>query len=303
MSELLSEDQQSKLLRVLARLSDDMASTGNVGKAEDILSEFGLERGGLVEEELLNVVRILLACDINRDEDEQKYVKELIGLGWIPQGEAESAIARIRPMSPPPEIEVIPVSTETVPTETITEERPPEESPTRLLTILRCVSVLIATEGDVELLLTDMLHSVGLSEGDSETNEIKSYIKILQQAHINPGEKQTGFIQSLEDHKVPKKYAARAVYTVTFHEEALKAWAVEDDIEFQITRRNVLQRNYVRAVMLAQQQTYFETITRYLQELALKQYASVFRNLPGFRRLVEEYEIPKDEVERILNET
>jgi len=297
MSEFISEE----LLRTLPRLSDVITSNGDIGKEiKTILREVEPGKRDQVEEQLHNCVRILGEFHSTADADENDCIAKVANLG-IPEANAEAAVARIRPKSPAPETEPMPKFTETVVEEKVIE-KPIQERETEILTILRCLSIIIATEGNVDELLDDVLQTYGLTKGIPETSDIDSYIKILQQAHINANADLNVFIQGLSNNRVPEKYSARAIYTVTLKEESLKEFCVEDDIEFQVARRSLLQRNYVRAVMLGQRQLYPGGLIHHLQKLALKQYASVFRNLPGFRRLVQEYEISRNEVERILNE-
>jgi len=71
----------------------------------------------------------------------------------------------------------------------------------------------------------------------------------------------------------------------------------EAEIDFEIGRRN-----FVRAAMLAEQHQYPLEKVRYLQELALKQYACEYRNAQGLQKLIREYGFSKSDVVRVMDE-
>lgn len=80
------------------------------------------------------------------------------------------------------------------------------------------------------------------------------------------------------------------------HIARLRPQFLEAEINFEIGRSN-----FVRAVMLAEQHQYPQEKVRYLQELALRQYAFEFHNTPGLQKLIQWYGFSKAEVEEILN--
>jgi hydroxylamine reductase (hybrid-cluster protein) len=69
----------------------------------------------------------------------------------------------------------------------------------------------------------------------------------------------------------------------------------KDELQVEITRRN-----FVRAVLLAQQYQCPREEIRRLQELALKQMASEYRNAIALRNLAEEWGFSKAELESLL---
>jgi len=71
----------------------------------------------------------------------------------------------------------------------------------------------------------------------------------------------------------------------------------QSEIDIEIGRRN-----FVRAVMLAQQQRLPEEDVRRLQELALEQYACEYRNAQGLQKLIEWYRLSKSEARRVIYE-
>lgn len=72
----------------------------------------------------------------------------------------------------------------------------------------------------------------------------------------------------------------------------------KDELEHEVSRRN-----YVRAVTLAEKQDGVTTEeTQRLKELALKQYLTEFRNLEGFGKLVEEWNLSRREVSEVLSD-
>jgi chromosome segregation ATPase len=72
---------------------------------------------------------------------------------------------------------------------------------------------------------------------------------------------------------------------------------LEAEMDFEIGRRN-----FVRAVMLAEQHQLPEDKVHYLQELALKQYACEYRNAQGLQKLIQWYRFSKAEAKRIIYE-
>jgi hypothetical protein len=69
----------------------------------------------------------------------------------------------------------------------------------------------------------------------------------------------------------------------------------EDTIQKEIT-----QKNFVRAVMLAQKLDYPKSEIRYLQELALKQMACDYRNSIAVRNLAKEWGFSHVDLENLL---
>lgn len=76
-----------------------------------------------------------------------------------------------------------------------------------------------------------------------------------------------------------------------------KEHIAEAEIDFEIGRRN-----FVRAVMLAEQHQYPKEKVRHLQELALKQYALDYRNRQGLQKLIQWYGFSESEVRRVIDE-
>jgi hypothetical protein len=70
---------------------------------------------------------------------------------------------------------------------------------------------------------------------------------------------------------------------------------LEDTIQKEIT-----QKNFVRAVMLAQKLDYPKSEIRYLQELALKQMACEYRNSIAVRNLAREWGFSRVDLENLL---
>ena len=70
---------------------------------------------------------------------------------------------------------------------------------------------------------------------------------------------------------------------------------LEDTIQKEIT-----QKNFVRAVMLAQKLDYPKSEIRYLQELALKQMACEYRNGIAVRNLAREWGFSHVDLENLL---
>ena len=73
---------------------------------------------------------------------------------------------------------------------------------------------------------------------------------------------------------------------------------LEDTIQKEIT-----QKNFVRAVMLAQKLDYPKSEIRYLQELALKQMAFEYRNSIAVRNLAREWGFSHVDLENLLRVT
>ena len=178
------------------------------------------------------------------------------------------------------------------------EDKIPEEQPNKLLPWLSRLSDVIAYEGDVDKELDDILRSANLEKEEWAKRQLDNWYKVLRQYHINPSAKQEEFVEKLMDLGVPQASAELAVARIrqTSEEQAeLKLEERLSDIQLELARHN-----YVRAVMLAQQKHYPQEEIHRFQELALRQYASDYRNLPGFQVLVREWEIPQKEVKRIL---
>ncbi len=73
---------------------------------------------------------------------------------------------------------------------------------------------------------------------------------------------------------------------------------LEDTIQKEIT-----QKNFVRAVMLAQKLDYPKSEIRYLQELALKQMACEYRNGIAVRNLAREWGFSQVDLGNLLRAT
>ncbi len=273
MSELLSEEQQRKLLLALSPLSDAIANDDDIDKAlEDILRKVDLKREGLIREKLDSYIKTLQAFHVNTKADDKEYVAKLTELG-IPQASAELAITRIRGTSPVSE-----------------GERFPEEAQQqKLRVILSSLADVIADDGDVYEALENILTKANSRKEEWAEGELDLYIKTLLECHINRAVEEKDYVAKLMERRVPEALAAQVVSRVREK--------VPPDIEFEISRRN-----FVRAVLLAQNNHWPLDKIKHLQELAIRQFAAEYRNLPGLKKLVEEWEISKTEVDRILGD-
>jgi hypothetical protein len=180
------------------------------------------------------------------------------------------------------------------------EDKIPEEQPNKLLPLLPHLADMIANDDDVAKALGDILRTANLSKDEGVIQEVNSCIKVLQGYHVNPNAKQKEYATRLMDLGIPQASAELAIDRIRGTSEKQVESKLEElpsDIQFELARHN-----YVRVVMLAQQSHYPQEKIRQFQELALRQYASDFRNLPGFRVLVREWEIPQNEVKRILEQ-
>lgn len=65
-------------------------------------------------------------------------------------------------------------------------------------------------------------------------------------------------------------------------------------------QKEIAQKNFVRAVMLAQKLGYPNSEIRHLQELALKQMACEYRNGIAVRKLAKEWGFSKTDLENLL---
>jgi len=169
------------------------------------------------------------------------------------------------------------------------EDKIPEEQPNKLLPFLRRLADIISNDGDVDKASDDILRTANLINDQGVTQQLNNWIKVLQEYHINPDANQKEYLARLIELGIPTASAELALARIRE--------TMPSDIEFELGRHN-----YVRAVMLAQQNQYPQEKIRHFQELALRQYASDYRNLPGFRVLVKEWEIPQNEVKRILEQ-
>jgi len=79
----------------------------------------------------------------------------------------------------------------------------------------------------------------------------------------------------------------------------------ESILDLQANPKKVIQcetdrRNFMRAVVLAQQYEHAQSEIRRLQEMALKQMACEYRNSVGVRRLAQEWGFSRAEMESLL---
>jgi hypothetical protein len=65
-------------------------------------------------------------------------------------------------------------------------------------------------------------------------------------------------------------------------------------------REHIEQRNYAAAASMAEEQGEPEERTKELQEAALKQYITEYRNAQGAMALVQEFRFTDDEIDRLL---
>jgi len=170
-----------------------------------------------------------------------------------------------------------------------------------LLPLAKCIGSGTVPE---EHILQEILHSVGVETEEWAVEELVSWIKILQKASTASNDDERAAITAeLQGRGIPMAPAILAIDAV-YHPIApslIAAIAAEEasfqdeDIQVEIGRHN-----FVRAVMLAQQHDYPRDKVRYLQELALKKYAFEYRNYPGLRKLMREYELSEADLKRIL---
>ena len=169
------------------------------------------------------------------------------------------------------------------------EDKIPEEQANKLLPFLRHLADIISNDGDVDKASDNILRTAKSSEDEGVIQQLNNWIRVLQEYHINPDANQKEYLARLIELGIPRASAELALARIRE--------TVPSDIESELGRRN-----YVRAVMLARQNNYPQEKIRHFQELALRQYASDYRNLPGFRVLVKEWEIPQNEVKKILEQ-
>lgn len=169
------------------------------------------------------------------------------------------------------------------------EDKIPDEQPNKLLPFLRRLADIISNDGDVDKTSDDILRSADLNKDEGVIQQLNNWIKVLQEYHINPDANQKEYLTRLIELGIPSASAELAL--------AQMRETLSSDIEFELGRRN-----YVRAALLAQQNHFPQEKIHHFQELALRQFATDFNNLPGFQVLVKEWEIPQNEVKRILEQ-
>lgn len=263
MSVQLSEAQLSKLLSELPVLADVIAKDGDADATlTTILDKTDSEIDKRNTKEFLShIVKTLKECQINKDTDEAAYVAKLRDF-MIPQASAELAIARARGK--------------------FVVDRTDEQKSSLL-----SLASVIAENGDTSKAIDDILAKSMVVDKDHIKEELNNYLKVLLECHINLDHNEQEFMERLVALGVPESSAKLAINMI--REEVLT------DIEFEKEHHN-----YVRAVLLAQKHHCSTDSIRNLQELAIRQYASEYRNLPGLRNLIRDWEIPKDQVESIL---
>ena len=179
-----------------------------------------------------------------------------------------------------------------------------EEKLNRLLPALsplaKCIGARIVPE---EHVLEEILRSIDVAPEEWAIEELVFWTKILQKASTAATDDEKAAIAvELQSRGIPEASATPAIDEVCRPVApsliaTKEAKSPEEDIRFEIARHN-----FVRAVMLAQQHEYPQDKVQYLQRLALKQYASEYRNAQGLSNLIQEYGFSKAEVERILKE-
>ena len=169
-----------------------------------------------------------------------------------------------------------------------------DEELSRLTLALRDLAQAIAASSDPDKSLEDVKRKYDLGEKYSEV--LNNCLRILLEFHINPNVQQKEYLAKLTALGIPEN-SAKSVLTLVREEPSPPTSAVKDEIQFEISRRN-----YVRAVMLAEKTPDFpQEEIWHLKELALRQYAFDYQNMPGFNVLVEDWKVPRTEVERILS--
>jgi len=163
--------------------------------------------------------------------------------------------------------------------------------------ILPRLTKVIATGSDIDKSLANISNECN-STKEKRFNEIlRRYAQILQEAHDNLDTREDEYVAKLMEFGTHWASAKLAVLHVRGRLPPATT-TLEDEIQFEISRRNC-----VRAVVLAEKRaTIPQNEIWRLKELALRQYASDYRNLPGFNKLVQDWEIPRTEVERILRD-
>jgi hypothetical protein len=169
------------------------------------------------------------------------------------------------------------------------EDKIPDEQQNKLLPFLQRLADTISNDGDIDKASDDILRIADLGMHEAVDKQLNNWIKVLQEYHINPGSNQREYLARLSELGIPSDLAELALARIRE--------TVPSDIEFELRRCN-----YVRAVLLAQQEHYPQEKIHHLKELALRQYAADYRNLPGFQRLVKEWEIPQNEIKKILDQ-
>lgn len=169
------------------------------------------------------------------------------------------------------------------------DDKIPEKQPNKLLPFLRSLVETISNDGDIDKASADILNSTNLSEDQDAIQQLSSWIKVLQEYHVNPDVNQEEYLSILIGFGIPPASAKTAL-------EILKE-SVPSEVEFELGRYN-----YVRAVILAQQKQLPLEKIRHFQELALRKYASDYRNFPGLQVLIREWEISPQEVKKILGQ-
>jgi len=123
------------------------------------------------------------------------------------------------------------------------EDSIPEEQPNELLPLFRRLADIISNDGDVDKASDDFLYPANLSDDQGVIQQLNNWIKVLQEYHVNPDANQKEYLSRLIKFGIPTTSAKLALACVRE--------TVPSDIEFELGRRN-----YVRAVMLAQQNQY-----------------------------------------------
>ena len=181
------------------------------------------------------------------------------------------------------------------------EDNVPQEQPSSLLPFLPHLADIISNDGDVDKASDDFLHNANLSKDESAIRQLSNLIKVLQDYNVNYDANQKEYVARLIKLGIPIASAELTLDRIHSASAELTLDRIREEepseIEFELRRHN-----YVRAVILAQQNQYHQEKIHCFQELALRQYAADYRNLPGFRVLVKEWEIPQNRVKKILKQ-
>jgi len=270
----LSDEELASFESTLPYLASIVTGGENVDKAlVEIAKKFNLREEERTIEILRRYIEVLQRAHSNPDTREDEYVADLMKLG-IHQAPAELSVALVRKRL-------------------FVRETASERDIHKLELALPLLAETVAAGSDIDKSLAEIRQRLDLEEKHNEA--INNCLKILLELHINPDVQEKDYLAKLTNLGITDTLAKRAVALV--RGKTLPAAAtLEDEIQFEISRRN-----YVRAVLLAEKMstTPQNEIWR-LKELALRQYATDYRNLPGFKKLVQDWEVPRAEVERIL---
>jgi len=294
MSNQLSEEKLNKLLLALSPLAKHIA-TGNMPDQDalkQVLLSVGAEREEWALEELELWAKILQKASTASNDAERAAIEMELQNRGIPEASTILAVDIVCPPIAP----LLSAAEE--------EQFPEKEKLNKLLRALLPLAKRIGT-GIVpeEHVLKEILFSVGVEAEEWAIEKLVFWAMILQKASTASNDAERAAIEmELQNRGIPEASAVLAVDTVC-HPIAPSLIATEEARSPEENIRSEIARhNFVRAVMLAQQHEYPQDKVQYLQKLALKQYASEYRNVQGLHKLMQEYGFSEAEVEQILKE-